>query len=82
MNEDEDIIQDFVMKIYPNAKCFQWLGSYAIMDIPDKDMFQILNYEFISTNTPFYSKWQNTAHLAWMDAWEQIQLKMLKKLEE
>ena len=79
---NEDTFRDFVTKIYPEANCFKWNDSYAIMNISNKDMVQIVNYSMISTNTLFYSKWQDTPHLAWSDAWEQIQLKMLKKLEE
>jgi hypothetical protein len=79
---NEETFRDFVTKIYPDAKCFQWNDSYAVMNIPEKDMFQILSYNMISTNTLFYSKWQDTPHLAWSDAWDKIQLDMIKKLEE
>jgi hypothetical protein len=72
---------DLVLNIYPDAKCFSWNGSYCIMDISEKAKTQLSNYNLISTKTICYSKWRDTPHLAWMDAWEEIQLRMLEKFK-
>jgi len=72
---------DQVQKIYPDAKCFTYNGSYCIMDIPVEIMRE-LNLGRVFPRWPScYSRWSDTEELAWRDAWEKIQQEMLDKFE-